>query len=137
MEKITQRPTPRHIQRPTPRHIQRPTPRHTQTIIEDSNNYLKKWEIICGGITFNIKENIIKNQIKNKQIDKRIIDLNTIIYSIITEIERYEHSNIIHKNKTYEENREKDTDKMKSYISKLQLLLNEKQVLIKKKEEIL
>ena len=45
MEKITQRPTPRHIQRPTPRHIQRPTPRHTQTIIEDSNNYLKKWEI--------------------------------------------------------------------------------------------
>ena len=108
------------------------------TIIGDSNNYLKKWEIICGGITFNIKENIIKNQIKNKQIDKHIIDLNTQIFSIITEIERYEHSNITHKNKTYEETKEKNRIvQMKTCISKLQILLNEKQVLIKKKEEIL
>ena len=109
---------------------------------EDNNYYLNKWEIICGGITNNIKINIIKKQLQNKRIDKILTDINTSITSILSTLERLENPKfkfpLNTNNRTAEQNREYyRIDHIKSNIAKLEDLLNEKQILIKKKEEIL
>lgn len=106
------------------------------------NIYLKKWEIICGGITKNIKVNIVKKKIQNKKIDKIISQKNNEINNVISTIEKLENpkfkyslraNNIIN-----EQNREfMRIDNIKNHIKNLEDLLNEKHILIKKKEEIL
>lgn len=111
---------------------------------EDNKNnlYLKKWEIICGGITNNIKVNIIKKQIENKRTDKLLSTKNNEINNTISVIERLENPKFKYSlrgnNVINEQNREyMRIDELKRNIKILEDLLNEKHILIKKKEDIL
>ena len=109
----------------------------------DSNYYLNKWELLCGGITKNIKINIIRKIIKNQQLDNEILDINNLINDIVNSIEHLE-KKIINHMYLVKQNKMNINDKLNHTINTINQnleefrgLLSEKKLLIKKKEEIL
>ena len=89
-------------------------------------NSLDKWYIMCGGITEKHKTDIIDKLIRNRNIDRKLLNINYKINSIIYEL------NYI---KSLEEKKDKKT--LNTKLEEIENLINTKNSLIKIKDEML
>lgn len=91
----------------------------------DKEIIIKKWSLLCGGISNEHKNNIISKIIENRNINRELLDINYKINNILFEL------NIM------KQSEKKDKALYNTKLNTIEDLIKSKGILIQNKDEIL
>ena len=93
--------------------------------MEDQKDILEKWTLLCGGISPEHKISIISKIIENRDIDRKLLDINYKICNLLYELDLMKLSE------------KKEKTQYNDKLNTIEGLIKEKGILIQNKAEIL